>query len=297
MKLFRPTALAFLSLLFLFSCNKNDDNNNGGGEGQPIASTSFTAKIDGNNFAGDSSIGYLPQGFNALFLQSVDGEARAFEIAIYDFDGEGTYPFSSSSESFAGYTSDTSSVNSSYTTQSENGGGSITVSEYNTTDSIISGTFSFIAQNLDDETTVDITEGSFASVKLKELELVPPQEDFFTVVIDNTETWEQTGDNISASSDADFINIIVSNLINSQFFLRIPDDITPGEYAFDQDTYSIIYFEDTITYNAIAGSILVSEHTQSTVSQIKAAFSFTGEGSDNNVTIKTFTNGSFDIEY
>ena len=154
------TAVTFITL---GSCDKNEDDP-GGGDDPP--SSNFTAKVDGNNFSAVQYAASVDENHN-LVIGGVNNQGSTIVLVLSNFNGEGTFNFSPSSQNGAIYTPDTTNFLNLYSTSGENGTGNVIITGWNGTDSIITGTFSFVAQHFTDGSTVTVTEGVFTSIQVK----------------------------------------------------------------------------------------------------------------------------------
>ena len=163
--------LMCLSLITISSCSSDDDGGDGGGD-QGAASGTITAKINGNSFTSleMTSIASLANGGGQTTL-TIQGntQSQAFSMIINGYDGVGTYEISDSNVfRIASYIEPNISNPANTQTWSapyENSGicGEIKISEE--TDSKIKGTFNFTCKNAEDDSTKNITEGSFNLTK------------------------------------------------------------------------------------------------------------------------------------
>lgn len=155
------------SSLFVTSCSSDDD---GGGGGSAAAGT-ITAKVDGSNVTTLAMTTFASQVGSMLSIQGNTGgtTSKAIVLNITTFDGVGTYDIGGTlglGQANASYTEiivsnpmspETKTWGAPYT-----GGdkvGEVKVSEV--TDTHIKGTFYFTAKNSSDDSTKNITEGSF----------------------------------------------------------------------------------------------------------------------------------------
>jgi hypothetical protein len=284
-------------LIGFSSCSKEDNNgNNGGGEG-PSTNSSFTASVDGAAFSADTAITGFITGTDDFVIQAVDGiQSMGFYLA--EFTGEGTYSLSQAVSDNGFYYPDTSNTEDVYMTFSENGIGSITVSDLNLNDSLVSGSFSFTGQNQSGE-SVDITQGTFQNIRVTEQAVSGIVNNTFSVDINDDgviTSWEANGGMVSATPNFGSLNIFaIDNANNSAVQILLPEEVAPGTYSLDLGgSYYALYTIGFVTYISVSGSVTISEHEVG--SKISGIFSFEGETGGGDDTL-SFTNGSFEIEY
>ncbi len=121
------------------SCSSSDDALPETGRDGEI-----TAQINGNLFlASEDFVGASLQS-STFNLTATNSNGDKVSISINDFDGEATVDLS-------GFTSDATGIyipsgaNRFFNTENEGGTGSITITEYNSSQNLVSGTFDFIA--------------------------------------------------------------------------------------------------------------------------------------------------------
>lgn len=172
-KMFKIGFLSLLASTIFFtntSCTSDDD---GGGGGTAAAGT-ITAKVNGSTVTTLNMVTFANQVGSMLSIQGNTGgtSSKAFVLNITSFDGVGTYDI-------GGGTGGLGLANASYTEISVNlsnpmasttkvwqapytGGakvGEIKISEATATG--VKGTFQFSCKNSDDNSTKEVTQGSF----------------------------------------------------------------------------------------------------------------------------------------
>lgn len=278
-----------LVLPLIFSCSKDEENNPS--EQTPNPKTSFTAKVSGNSFVGDTASAAFISGTDDFVILSVDG-VSGISFYIRDFNGEGTYNFSNATLSAANYFPDTSIHDNYYSTFYGNGIGSLTIADFNMTDSTVGGSFSFTGQKLNSTETVEITEGSFSQLTTVTEAVQGIVNNTFSVTIDNTQLWEQSGGAVNGIVSNGILGISAVDISNQTYFtIELPQNVTPGTYT---NNFSINYVDNLKFYTAISQSITVVTHDLSD-GIIDATFSF--QGSDFSGNTKSFTQGSLHVEY
>ena len=273
----------------LSSCSKPDDNNGEPGGYDPLPTPEFKAKVDGVDFVAMEKVATIDQN-NILFIGGLDSKDAAISIAISNFEGEKTYDFNITNQNGAGYISDTSNAFNSYTTFGENGSGNVIITGWNASDSIINGTFSFVAEHFNNGETVTVTDGFFNHLQVV---FEADNSNHFSAKIDGV-NWSQSGSNVSGNESTNHISINAHNPYNDTgFSVLLPSNITGGVYNFNMSDYSIIYIENSELYTAVSGSINITLHDQAN-DRMEATFEFVGvEGGD----VKEFTEGSFKVDY
>ena len=270
------------------SCNKDDDNPSGGDN---PASSYFKAKIDGNEFNASTYGGEIDED-GVLYVGGLSGKSL-MTLAVANFDGEGTYNFSGLQNGAAYYAPDTSDFFNAYSTLGENGMGTVVVTSWNSTDSLISGTFNFEADHAMDGTSISVTNGEFKNIKI---EKAVPEEgnNSFSVQIDG-DPWTTSSDNIIGGMD--LTNIIISATSADgmeSFTILLPADVTNGNYDLDPTgNYTITYVTPNTVYAPLSGTITISIHDTGQ-NYIEGSFEFQGTNGTNTI---SFTNGEFSVSY
>lgn len=284
--------LAAFTFIILSSCDKKDDDNPGGDP----PSSNFSAKVDGDAFSATQYAASVDENHN-LIVGGVNSQGSTVVLALANFTGEGSFNFSPNSESGAFYTPDTTNFLNIYGTIGENGNGSAVVTGWNGTDSIISGTFSFVAEHITNGSTVTVTEGVFSSIQV-EFESDGGSgggDNSFSVKIDGS-LWEQSGSNVTGFASSGTLLVSAVNTTNSSsFFLTVPADAPVGTHNIDFVNYNIIYTPNATdpSYIAASGSITITEHDQVN-NHIEATFNFEGISG---ISTKSFTDGVFSVDY
>lgn len=148
--------ILLLGGLSFLSCNNNDDQP----EKADPEGDCFTAKIDGELFESDNARGtYLTGSVDIMTLSATSGitDLPTFGISILA-GSEGTFDILAQNGADVTATYSPAALTSTVIYGSTSG--SMTISEWNTTDKRISGTFNFEGVNGDME-TIQVTEGFF----------------------------------------------------------------------------------------------------------------------------------------
>jgi hypothetical protein len=172
MKLFKSLILLFIVFITV-SCSTNDDDsvtNPNADDGEMVASVNST------NFASSDATTTAAVISGVLNLAGVNSNGDTIAISVNNFDSEGTFDLSESSTAARAIylpSGDTTF----YLSINEGGEGSITVTDLNAGDNLISGNFSFIGvrENTSDPDnpfmeTIEITAGVFTNVTITGLE-------------------------------------------------------------------------------------------------------------------------------
>ena len=273
----------------LSSCNKSDDHNGEPGGYDPIPSSEIEAKIDGVKFIAIEKVATIDQN-NFLILGGINSEGVAISIGISNFDGEKTYDFNLIDQTGAGYIPDTNNAFNSYTTFGENGSGNVIITDWNNSDSIINGTFEFVAEHFNNGEMVTVSDGVFNHLQVV---LEVDNSNQFSAKIDGV-NWSQSGSNVQGNLSSNYISINAHDpYTDTGFSVLLPSNITGGIYNFNMPDYGIVYLENGSIYNALDGSIYITLHDQVN-DRIEATFEF--EGWESGVQ-KVFTEGSFMVDY
>jgi len=243
-KLITLIGLVLASGVFvLSSCSKPDDNNGvpGGGD-DPLPTPEFEAKVDGDKFIAIEEVAIIDQN-NILFIGGLNSEGGTISIAISNFEGEKTYDFNLINQNGAGYIPDTSDAFNSYTTFGENGSGNVIITEWNESDSIINGTFSFVAEHFINGEMVTVTDGVFNHLQVV---FEADNSNHFSAKIDGV-SWSQSGSNVYGNESSNHISINAHNpYTDTGFFVLLPSNITGGVYNFNMPDYNISYIENSL---------------------------------------------------
>ena len=212
------------------------------------------------------------------------------------------YSLAQSSGSFAAYKENSSSTNS-FVSHTAGGSGTSSVTQINTTDNTISGTFMFTGVRPTDFSLVQITEGVFTNIPYTE-EAAATFNNTFNADVDGV-AFNPTL--IYAAKALGMITITASE--NGSFpslGINLPDNVTTGTYTPTSfGTYRLIYNISGGTgtnidgsYVGSPGSIVVTSHN-TTDKTIEGTFNCTavpttGSNATNSYAV---TNGNFSVEY
>jgi len=158
-----------LSFILLFtSCNTDDDNEGGS---PVIGNTFLTAKVNGVNFEASEEVIFVAFG-GALSDQSgiVGTNEDGYEISFILPNPltEGTIDRSTMDTEFITVLSYSESPNNARwgVSNDDNRETPFTITISNIDENFVEGTFSFVGTNIEDNTTIEVTEGQFKAEKL-----------------------------------------------------------------------------------------------------------------------------------
>jgi len=286
--------------LALTSCN-NDENDIEVPEDNPVTTSGImTCKINGSTWQSTTAASVIGNGLiNVTGQITSTGEMITMtlnaETATVNSLAQGT-------GSFAAY-KETSSSATSFVSHTAGGSGTTSVTQINTSNHTVSGTFMFTGVRTTDYTLVQITEGVFTNIPYTE-EAAATFNNTFDADIDGV-AFNPTL--IYAASAFNMISI--TGYENGSFpsiGISLPDDVTPGTYTTSAwGSNKILYNASQNTgsnadgsYSGTPGTIIVTSHNTS-AKTIEGTFSctavpVTGSNATNNYAI---TNGVFSVEY
>ncbi len=275
-------SLLLFSALFFLGCNQDDASPQG----------KMTAKIDGQNWSGKEVGAALTQGTFNLSGKAADGSL--ITITLQDFTADTFYLYPNADHAAVWLPANGSN---SFVSNAPGGLGYVIFSEINTTDSLISGKFEFMAENPLSGESVFVSEGEFVNVPFTS-NIAHVGENTFVVKIDGV-NWAPTL--ISGSKVNGKINIVASNVSTGRSVgLYIPVAVNPGDYTLGDPlfgaTYGGQYNPDSQTFlSANSGSLTISKHDK-TARLIEGTFQF-GASSLFSPATASLTDGSFSIQY
>ncbi len=164
---FRISVL-FIFLLTIASCSKDDDSNQN--PDQPASQTGkMNATVGSNEFSSDNATArFRSTGEFTMTATTADGKSLFF--VIKSFSGAIDYTFAPGLNNEAKYSYQFNGSAQHFSTD-DGGSGLFSVTDYNETTQVVSGTFSLvILQAGNSGNSIQITEGSFTNVPIKKLE-------------------------------------------------------------------------------------------------------------------------------
>lgn len=281
-KILGLVALFFITILS--SCSSDDGGNS-------TVNSSLSAKIDGQPWNS------IQGGVNAS-LSSVDteeGTQNVLQIIAAKMDQttmtlqfpidnltEGTYTFTGDSAGMLSYSE--LSTFSLYSSSSENGSFTVTISEVNLTNNTITGTFSGTVYDImESGSSKEITNGVFQNVDFGTTGVY--SNGYMSVAKNNGDVFTMSDENPTASKiliiESSFDNSITVNgyaLTTDANFgiysVTFPKNTTPGTYEITTDgDYKAAYAgNEAEDFIVSIGSITIVSHVGNT---IKATFSYT----------------------
>lgn len=295
--------IKFLTGIFLFltaftftSCENEpidsaiDLDNFGGGNAGPAM---FKADFSGNTWVASTAQALI--GGNYITISGIKPNGEGFGLLV-EASATGTYPANTNILAFTPAGSEYGYWSTNFDNPEENTG-SITITNINTVNNTISGTFSFKGYWSDTTTTsilpVQFSNGIFENIpfvtqgqtgdsffaKVGGVEFVDT--DIFTAeFFVGAEEWLTI-----AAEDADF------NAIN----VSVRRSVGAGTYAITGnvavDSAQGVYTLGDTDYDSVSGSVTIISKTST---RIKGTFNF--QASDGTTT-KSITEGTFDVEY
>lgn len=158
---FKNFGLILLALLVVVGCSKDDE----GGSGGSTTAGTVEAKVDGSSFTSNSSFTAAQKvdagGSTTVTIQGSDNSGKGIVFVINDFDGVGTYNIGGGANIsvVASYIEVSASSQSAWQAPyDESIAGELKISEDGES---VKGTFHFTAENIQDQSMKEITEGSF----------------------------------------------------------------------------------------------------------------------------------------
>jgi hypothetical protein len=132
----------------------------------------FTAKIDGNDFIASTKFGDFSSTAlgNQLIVSGLTNNGKSISIQIIN-PGVGTFAANTASSNLCVlqyFDSSLGSINgafSSFNPISNTSVGTVTITEFDRTNDLVSGTFSFSAYNISNSTTKLVTNGVFTDIE------------------------------------------------------------------------------------------------------------------------------------
>lgn len=293
------SALIVLFSTFTFtSCDNEpidsaiDPSSGGGSGGGGGGSTTFKADFNGSTWNALTSQAIISG--NIIQIAGIKSDGSSFGFLI-DGSSLGTYPANENLLAFnpAGSEYGYWSTNIANPTEDT---GSITITNIDTVNKKISGTFTFKGYWSNEEETgvlpINFTNGIFTNVPY-----INNSEtgDTFFAKVGGTEFVDV--DILTAEIGVgtnDFISIAAQDANLNSMTVSVRSDKGVGTYAItgniSTDVVQAIYDFDDNSYNAVSGSVTILEKT---ATRIKGTFNFVTEGT----TPYTITEGNFDVEY
>ncbi|MFN4027070.1 MULTISPECIES: DUF6252 family protein [Flavobacterium] len=275
-----------------------DNFGGGGNNGGPVV---FKADFSGSTWNATSAQADITNGVISIVgFRGSNGEGFGFQVLA---TSTGTYP---ANANLLVYTP----ANSEYGYWSINPDnaqadtGSITITEIDTVNKTISGTFNFTGYWSDTLVTnilpTVFSNGVFENIPY-ESDSTPVTDDTFSAKFDGVDFVEDQIDVVQIlANESPFAPVAISivgsqNANDDNVGLRIPYSIAVGTYSFDTNTANFggSSIQDGLLYVAQSGTVTIISKT---ATRIKGTFSYEAYNFTTNTT-KQVTAGTFDVEY
>lgn len=287
MKNMLKVLLGVLAVLLVFSCDNDDDNGGTSPDG------SMTATVDDVQWEADLAAATFLQNRLGLTGQASDGQTISLSLEMSTLSPI-TITVDQTSLSAVVYQEETGGQGFS-SNGSEAAGGTVVITEVNTDEKWVSGTFESLCVRPLDGAEISIQNGTFNKVPYTEE--LPGSTNFLMAKIDNQD-WSAINVTGSTTLGKIFINATDSEA-SETIGLTVPEDVETGSYDLSAfGTYTAQYNPNAQTfYSATSGTLSITEHN-TTEKIIKGNFSFeavenlgAGPGS------ASITEGNFSLTY
>ena len=305
-KLFILLSFVAGAMTSLTSCQKearfNEDDDN------PVTGD-FRAKIDGVQWVANKAA-VATRDFGIINISGLSNDDKVVTITLQD-NGVGTYDLKFTNADHAGAYSDPASgspiaFTSNAGTNPGDCGGTLTITEINTSTKRMSGTFSFKVLRQTDGASRNITEGVFNNISYAPPPTPPSNnKDTFKVKIAGTQWTPPTLMAVKTPAVPPMAaQIAVTGTDNSTLKsvgLVMPVDITPGTYTLDffGMTHIGVYNPDSDPNHSqasMSGTLTILTHN-TTTKRIRGNFSFHAEALLNPALSTELTEGFFAVTY
>lgn len=283
--------LFLLSFLFISnSCEENgiffpeSDNN-----------AVFEAKINGALFS-TSEVGFVNDN-NTIVITAIDRTtSEIFTLNVEDFAIR-TYSLEGINNFVNYIQNDQNSANIWSTYGETSSKGTITFTEIDFVNNMVSGTFNFIGTNITTGSKSAFTDGIFTNVPVSDTQIA---QDSFTAKVDGI-VFEQISlfANEIIVSGTNLISISANKSLTETINFNLNANITPGEYDFGSfitQTYPTgQYTLDSNSYQADGKIIITSHDTSAKI--ISGTFNFDATDPLTSAPVHSITEGAFSISY
>lgn len=261
----------------------------GGGSNGPAV---FKADFGGATWVANGATAELSQNFVQIAGFKANGDAFLF---LVEANGVGTYPANTNILAYTPAGSEYGYWSANPNDDTENTG-SITITEINTTNQTISGTFNFKGYWSDTTSTgiipVQFSNGVFTNIPYISQEQTG---DTFNAIINGIQFNDVDIFALEIGINGqDYISIAGQDTNLNSVTVSVRNNLGTGTYSITgntaTDVVQAIYSLDDVNYNAVSGSVTI---TSKTATRIKGTFNFVTNGA----TPFTFTQGAFDVEY
>lgn len=280
----------------------------GTGTGGTGVTGDFRAKIQGVQWVANQ-VATAVRNNGVINLSGMSTDGQFVTITLTD-SGVHVYTLNDATLSGGAYSPDQSQSTIAYTSNGSSNpaqaGGSCSITSIDAVTHKISGTFAFKAYRQTDNTTKNITEGSFTNITYTTTSGIPPTAatDTFRVKLDGADwtSYSVTATNINMTG---FNKIAVTSTYDvnntKNIGLTFDNTITPGSYVFDLFDVIGVYNPTSSTsnpnsYNASGGNLTILEHN-TTTHRIRGSFNFTASPLLGGGTPIAFTAGYFSVHY
>ena len=262
------------SIFFFVACQKEGelDATNTNGFLEP-GSGNFQAKIDGVQWSANEVItATIQNGVIVIYGSNTDQKSMLLRVGD---SGVHNYTFTNNSTSNVGaFTDSTLTPVAAFTTNGwdiDSTYGNLNITSIDTTNKVMSGTFSMKVYRQIDSLQRNITEGVFTNVPYTTQPAPTSGTDTFRVKIDGADFSYDILSGISAFGQ---IHVSASQGGVKSVGITVPDDAPVGVDTFDLSEYVGQYNVDASTFlGADSGSLTILEHN-TTTHRIRGSFDF-----------------------
>lgn len=250
---------------------------------------SFAVKIDGTQYTANTYAATVGNGLTSI--TGFKGTSGEYVSIVLDAVATGTYD----ARALMAYSpdGDEDNVYSNISLTEEEVSGTVTISQINTTNHTISGTFSFTGYR-DGVANKVFTEGKFENIPYTEAGTTPT-DDVFRATVDGTAfTYEGTDLIVSVVNDNQVTLQAFGDNHEIELFIN---NLGVGTYPFSTTptaTAKAWFTDASDVKTAISNGTLII--TNKTATRIAGTFSYTVTDTAG-VTTHTVTGGTFDVEY
>ncbi|WP_333600832.1 DUF6252 family protein [Flavobacterium sp.] len=260
----------------------------------PTGPAVFKADFSGSTWVATTSIAVLEGNYLQISAGKPNGEGFAF---LVEGTAVGTYPANTNLLAFTPANTDYGYWSNNTDNPSEDTG-SITISNIDTVNHTISGTFHYKGYWSDDTVTsilpILFTNGEFQNIPY----IVQQQTgDTFFAKVNGTEFVDTDilTATFTAGTGQEWLSIAAEDASTNSITVSVKSDVTPGTYQITGnvavDSAQGVYSVDGTDFDSVSGSVTIISKT---ADRIKGTFSFVGS---DGTTTTPITEGSFDAGY
>src|SRR5688500_16602989 len=279
-----------LSVLFI-SCSDDDSKNT------PVAPAgNIIATVGGTSW---EASGVAIIGNNSISVGGQSG-GKTVQVTVFKDDVVGTYEVKGigalttfTPEAMVAYETTGSYASASIYFDNIDAVGSVTITEIDEVNKTVSGTFHSKVKSYTDETTIEITTGSFTKI--------PYTTEVTTSTMGAKIDGVQFNSNVVVSAKAMGMLGLNGQTLGGQQIITIsvPETITVGTYALGElglsDQY-ITYSKNGKTFVSVSGTLKITVHNKTT-KHIEGTFTFSAEPFGFEANNVSGTEGVFSINY